>query len=143
MTISASPETEAHSPVELRKAMLILGSFFRSSVFPDSVLVWKRRSTPPPSYRWTQWSALVFVFRTQSRSRDSPQLPTFAANAMHRDVRSPLLSILVVIIPNLHDSMNLTKSSTFSFNSGSCLFVAVYGSAGLSAGTESVLLNSF
>lgn len=47
--MEASPETEAHSPVGLRKAMLILGSDFRSSVLPDSVLVWKRRSTPPPS----------------------------------------------------------------------------------------------
>ena len=50
VTIAASPDTEAHSPVEFRKAMLIFGSFFRSSVLPDSVFVWKRRSTPPPSY---------------------------------------------------------------------------------------------
>ena len=50
VTISASPDMEAHSPVAFRKAMLILGSLFRSSVLPDSVLVWKRRSTPPPSY---------------------------------------------------------------------------------------------
>ena len=47
--MSASPDTEAHSPVGFRKAMLIFGSFFRSSVLPDSVFVWKRRSTPPPS----------------------------------------------------------------------------------------------
>jgi hypothetical protein len=43
------PEMDAHSPVALRKEMLIEGSSFRSSVLPDSVLVWKRRSMPPPS----------------------------------------------------------------------------------------------
>ena len=58
--MSASPDTEAHSPVELRKAMLILGSDFRSSVLPDSVLVWKRRSTPPPSYDIETGSAYAF-----------------------------------------------------------------------------------
>lgn len=68
---------------------------------------------------------------------------TFAANAIHLDVRSPLLSILVVIIPNLHDSMNLTRSWTFSGSSGSVRFVALYGSAGLSSGIESVLLKCF
>lgn len=46
----ALPETEAHSPEELRKAMLISGSDLRSSVLPDSVFVWKRRSIPPDSW---------------------------------------------------------------------------------------------
>lgn len=48
--ISASPLMDAHSPVGLRKAMLIVGSLFRSFVLPDSVFVWKIRSTPLPSY---------------------------------------------------------------------------------------------
>lgn len=43
------PEIEAHSPVALRKEMLMEGSSLRSSVLPDSVLVWKSRSMPPPS----------------------------------------------------------------------------------------------
>ena len=51
METLASPLREAHSPVELRKAMLIWGSDWRSSVFPDSVLVWKRRSMPPFSWK--------------------------------------------------------------------------------------------
>ena len=50
---------------------------------------------------------------------------TVAANAMHLDVRSPLLSILVVIIPNLQYSMNVTRSCTFSFKSGSERLVAL------------------
>ena len=49
MMVEASPETEAHSPEELRKEMLMWGSEARSSVLPDSVLVWKRRSMPPHS----------------------------------------------------------------------------------------------
>lgn len=50
------PETEAHSPVAFRKAMLIEGSSARSSVLPDSVLVWKIRSMPPDSWREVgQW----------------------------------------------------------------------------------------
>lgn len=47
----AEPEMEAHSPEEERKAMLIEGSEARSSVLPDSVLVWKRRSIPQDSWR--------------------------------------------------------------------------------------------
>ena len=50
MTISEVPDTEAHSPEELRKAMLICGSELMSEVLPDSVLVWKMRSMPPFSY---------------------------------------------------------------------------------------------
>lgn len=57
---------------------------------------------------------------------------------MHLDVSSPVLSIRVVIMPNLHASMNLTRSSTFSLTSGSVRLVALYGSAGLSP--TSVLL---
>ena len=44
------PEMEAHSPVGLRKEMLMWGSEDRSEVLPDSVLVWKRRSMPPDSW---------------------------------------------------------------------------------------------
>lgn len=65
--------------------------------------------------------------------------PTLAANAMHLDVRRPLLSIRVVIMPNLHDSMKLTRSSTFSLRSGFVRLVALYGSAGLSSGTFALL----
>lgn len=50
---------------------------------------------------------------------------TFAATAIHLDTSSPLLSILVVIMPNLHVSMKLTRSSTFSLSSGSFLFSAL------------------
>ena len=64
---------------------------------------------------------------------------TFAARAIHLDTSSPLLPILVVIMPNLQRSMKVTRSSTFSFNEVSSLFLAVYGSAVLSP--VSVLLN--
>jgi hypothetical protein len=47
VTISEVPETEAHSPEELRKEMLMWGSEEMSEVLPDSVLVWKMRSMPP------------------------------------------------------------------------------------------------
>ncbi len=47
--MDAVPETEAHSPLLLRKEMLMWGSDDRSSVLPLSVLVWKRRSIPPVS----------------------------------------------------------------------------------------------
>ena len=50
---------------------------------------------------------------------------TFAANAMHLEVSNPLLSIRVVIIPNLHDSMKLTRSWIFSLRSGFVRFVAL------------------
>ena len=46
----AFPETDAHSPELFKKAMLIDLWASRSSVLPDSVLVWKRRSGPLPSY---------------------------------------------------------------------------------------------
>lgn len=45
--MEAFPDSEAHSPVALQKDMLMLGSFSRSSVLPDSVFVWKMRSMPP------------------------------------------------------------------------------------------------
>lgn len=47
--IVASPDTEAHSPEELRKEMLMCGSDSMSLVLPDSVFVKKRRFTPPLS----------------------------------------------------------------------------------------------
>ena len=50
------PETEAHSPEPLRNAMLICGSESISSVFPDSVLVWKIRSMPPFSCSFVRCS---------------------------------------------------------------------------------------
>lgn len=50
--IVASPDTEAHSPEELRKEMLMCGSDSMSLVLPDSVFVKKRRFTPPLSYFW-------------------------------------------------------------------------------------------
>ena len=44
------PDAEAHSPLLLRKEMLTCGSVEkRSSILPDSVLVWKIRSMPPVS----------------------------------------------------------------------------------------------
>jgi hypothetical protein len=43
------PEIDAHSPEEARNEMLIAGSEAMSLVLPDSVFVWKRRSTPPDS----------------------------------------------------------------------------------------------
>lgn len=42
---------EAQSPDGVMKPMLTEGWEVRSSVLPDSVLVWKRRSKPLPSYR--------------------------------------------------------------------------------------------
>jgi len=71
--ISEVPETEAHSPELLRKETLVWGSemilgemlgcgigmgswVIYSFVLPDSVLVWKMRSTPSPS-----WFLLVLV----------------------------------------------------------------------------------
>lgn len=64
---------------------------------------------------------------------------TLAATAIHLETNSPLLSIRVVIMPNLHDSIKLTRSSTLVLRSGSLLFVALYGSAGFEP--VSVLLN--
>lgn len=46
----ALPEMEAHSPSLLRKPRLMSGSEARSSVLPLSVLAWKTRSMPLPSY---------------------------------------------------------------------------------------------
>lgn len=42
-------------------------------------------------------------------------------------------------MPNLHDSMKLTRSSTLALSAGSLLFSALYGSAGFEP--VSVLLN--
>jgi hypothetical protein len=50
VTISEVPDTEAHSPAELRKEMFMRGSESISEVLPDSVLVWKMRSMPPFSW---------------------------------------------------------------------------------------------
>ena len=44
--MEAVPEILAHSPVLLRKARLISECSLRSSVLPDSVLVWKMKSMP-------------------------------------------------------------------------------------------------
>lgn len=65
---------------------------------------------------------------------------TFAANAMHRDVRSPS-AVLVVIMPNLLVVMKVLRVSIFSSREGSSLLTALYGSAGLSLPTLA-LLNS-
>jgi hypothetical protein len=48
--MEAWPEMEAHSPEPLMKPTLTDLCSLRSSVLPDSVLVWKRRSKPCPSY---------------------------------------------------------------------------------------------
>jgi hypothetical protein len=48
--MEALPEMDAHSPELLMKPMLTEESSFRSSVLPDSVLVWKRMSSPFASY---------------------------------------------------------------------------------------------
>lgn len=42
----ARPDMEAHSPDGFVKEMLTLASLAMSSVLPDSVLVWNRRSMP-------------------------------------------------------------------------------------------------
>lgn len=52
-----------------------------SSVLPDSVLVWKMRSTPPPSY-----FRLVLV----GESNAGVERRTLAANAIHLDTKAPL-----------------------------------------------------
>lgn len=64
---------------------------------------------------------------------------TLAANAIHLEASKPLLSILVVIMPNLQESIKLTRSSTFSLSSAASMFAALYGSADLEP--VSVLLN--
>jgi hypothetical protein len=48
--MEAVPEMLAHSPLLLRKARLISECSWRSSVLPDSVLVWKMKSMPLSSY---------------------------------------------------------------------------------------------
>ena len=55
---------------------------------------------------------------------------TFPAKAMHLLTSRPLWD-LVVIMPNLHELMKATKSSTFSLRDGFSRFLALYGSAGL------------
>lgn len=57
---------------------------------------------------------------------------TWAATAIHLEARRPVLSALVVIIPNLDAATKLTRPSIFSFSGGSSRFLALYGSAGLS-----------
>lgn len=115
--MDACPETDAHSPEELRKAMLMLGSEASSSVLPDSVLVWKRRSMPPFSYYLATSSVPLDMHETArlevyERFRVSER--TFAANAIHLEVICPVDESLVVIIPNLQESMKMLRSSTFS-----------------------------
>lgn len=58
---------------------------------------------------------------------------------MHLETKSPLDAIRVIIMANLHLSMNVTRSSTDSFSEVSFLFFDLYGSAGLSP--VSALLN--
>lgn len=51
MITDAVPEMEAHEPLEERKEMFACESEDRSEVLPDSVFVWKSRSTPPDSWK--------------------------------------------------------------------------------------------
>jgi hypothetical protein len=55
------PEKEAHSPELLRKEMLMWESDSISSVLPDSVLVWNRRSMPPFSYAVIQLASIPML----------------------------------------------------------------------------------
>ena len=50
---------------------------------------------------------------------------TLAARAMHRETSCPVLSMRVVIMANLHLSMKMTRSSTFSFSEVSSLFFSL------------------
>jgi hypothetical protein len=56
---------------------------------------------------------------------------TWAATAIHLEARRPVLSALVVIMPNLDVDTKLTRPSIFSLRGGSSRFLALYGSAGL------------
>lgn len=60
----ARPEMDAHSLEEFRKEMLMCASVARSWVFPECVLVWKRRSMPPFSYRHRQQTPYLFELGT-------------------------------------------------------------------------------
>lgn len=50
---------------------------------------------------------------------------TFAAKAIHLETSNPLLSMRVVIMPNLHFSMKGTRSSIFSRREVSSLFFSL------------------
>jgi hypothetical protein len=72
--MEAFPEMDAHSPELLMKPMLTDESSLRSSVLPDSVLVWKRRSKPFPSCFLSishSLPAAVFVAHLGSQSHAS------------------------------------------------------------------------
>ncbi len=139
--ISALPERDAHSPDEFRKAMLMAGSWCRSSVLPDSVFVWKMRSRPPPSCRChRQLAYLLGLGGLVLLCRDEGLVHvcwggwgelTFAARAMHLLTSRPFWA-RVVIMPNLEESMNWTRSSTLSLSEAwLSRFFCLYGSAGL------------
>lgn len=50
---------------------------------------------------------------------------TFAITAMHLEARRPLLSILVVIMPNLQDETKLLRPSIFSLSGASSRFLTL------------------
>lgn len=51
--------------------------------------------------------------------------PTFAATAIALETRRPLLSILVVNMPNLVTETKCTRLSTFSCSEGWCRFFSL------------------
>jgi hypothetical protein len=115
----ALPEMDAHSPELVMKPMLTEESSLRSSVLPDSVLVWKRRSKPFPS-----------CYLSASHSLPAAVLwLTLAARAIALDASKSLSATCVVKRQNLVLSMNLRRSSTFSLRPALSWFFAVYGSA--------------
>ena len=89
-----------------------LGVGVEKEVNAATFLRWRKRSAPGSCGRQARWAPGSLE-------------PTLAAKAMHLDVRRPLLSIRVVIMPNLQDCMKVTRSSTFSFRSGFVRFVAL------------------
>ena len=122
--ISAFPEMLAHSPEGVRNATLTCSSALRSSVLPDSVLVWKIASIPLPSCYKLHSASF------NKRDQDDFSSLTVAARAMHRDA-SRLSFVRVVNMQNLCFLMNCARSSTFSLRPGSSRFFCLYGSAGL------------
>jgi hypothetical protein len=105
---------DAHWPELVMKPRLTEACSLRSSVLPDSVLVWKRRSKPFPSYSMST---------DNTPSRYSPSL-TLAASAIALDANRSLSATCVVNRQNLVLSMNVRRSSTFSLRAGSSLFFA-------------------
>lgn len=149
--IVASPDTEAHSPEELRKEMLMCGSDSMSLVLPDSVFVKKRRFTPPLSCFFFNCDAfppswfrrgergpfcqITFIMSKRILLSSLGTMGTgkagkgggftCAATAIHLEDNKPLSFVLVVIIPNFEFLINATRSSIFSLRDGLSLLASL------------------